>query len=165
VRMHRIVYTRAHPAQKQWCCPRFTLGRIQKPDKGIITASYSKWHSIISRKYGIVNGTFSLTDRKAQIFRPYSSFIVNVVYTEVKVYAFVMLRYMKAQSCQTVLSVMVENSFYAQAEGTQTEPSVQNTDIGNILRILQQNPTLYQALLQTAVQSAMDASCSMVANV
>jgi len=42
---------------------------------------------------------------------------------------------------------------------------MQNTDIGNILRILQQNPTLYQTLLQMAVQNVKDASCSMVANV
>ena len=69
------------------------------------------------------------------------------------------------ESEKRALSVMVENSFYAQAEGTQTEPFMQNTDIGNILRILQQNPTLYQAVLQTAVQSAIDASCSKVANV
>ena len=69
------------------------------------------------------------------------------------------------ESEKRALSVMVENSFYAQAEGAQTEPSVQNTDIGNILCILQQNPALYQAVLQTAVQNAMDASCSMVANV
>ena len=69
------------------------------------------------------------------------------------------------ESEKRALSMMVENSFYAQAEAAQTEPSLQNTDIGNILRILQQNPTLYQALLQTAVQNAMDVSCGMVANV
>jgi len=43
------------------------------------------------------------------------------------------------ESEKRALSVLVENRFYAQAEAAHAEPSLQNTDICNIMCILQQN--------------------------
>lgn len=69
------------------------------------------------------------------------------------------------ESEKRTLSLMVETSFYSQGDEKQNPPVEATPEIGAILNAIQQNPALYQQLLQTMLLGAVNARQDKVLSV